>query len=115
MFSDSSINGCKIDLPTSHPSPTSSFQAAFLSTPQCVSDLLSEFPDVLQSDGFTASTPRHKVPHHILTNPGPPVFSKARRLDPAKLAIAKAEFSAMEKAGCIIRHNAGKLFCFYWI
>ena len=59
VFSDSSINGCKIDLPTSHPSPTSSFQAAFLSTPQCVSDLLSEFPDVLQSDGFTASTPRH--------------------------------------------------------
>ena len=59
VFSDSSVNGCKIDLSTSHPSPTSSFQAAFLSTPQCVSDLLSEFPDVLQSDGFTASTPRH--------------------------------------------------------
>ena len=106
VFSDSSINGCKIDLPTSHPSPTSFFQAAFLSTPQCVSDLLSEFPDVLQSDGFTASTPRHKVPHHILTNPGPTVVSKARRLDPAKLAIAKAEFSAMEKAGIIHRSTS---------
>ena len=93
MFSDSSVNGCKIDLSTSHPSSTSPFQAAFLSTPQCVSDLLKEFPDVLQSDGFTASPPRHKVRHHILTNPGLPTFSKACRLDPAKLAIAKAEFS----------------------
>ena len=59
VFSDSSVNGCKIDLPTSHLSSASPFQAAFLSTPQCVSDLLEEFPDVLQSDGFTASTPRH--------------------------------------------------------
>ena len=104
VFSDSSVNGCKIDLPTSNPSTTSPFQAAFLSTPQCVSDLLKEFPDVLQSDGFTASPPCHKVRHHILTNPGPPIFSKARRLDPAKLAAAKAEFSAMEMAG-IIRHS----------
>jgi len=68
-----------------------------------VSDLLKEFPDVLQSDGFTAAPPRHKVRHHILTKPGPPVFAKARRLDPAKLAVAKAEFSAMEKAGIIRR------------
>ena len=93
VFSDSSVNGCKINLSTSHPSSTSPFQAAFLSTPQCVSDLLKEFPDVLQSDGFTASPPRHKVRHHILTNPGGPAVSKACRLDPAKLAIAKAEFS----------------------
>ena len=71
-----------------------------------MSDLLKEFPDVLQSDGFTASPPRHKVRHHILTNPGPPIFSKARQLDPAKLAIAKAEFSAMEKAGIICRSTS---------
>ena len=66
-----------------------------------MSDLLQEFPDVLQSDGFTAAPPRHKIRHHILTKPGPPVYAKARRLDPAKLAVAKAEFSAMEKAEII--------------
>ena len=73
-------------------------QAAFLSTPKCMSELLEEFPDVLQSDGFTASPPRHKVRHHILTKPGLPIFAKACRLDHAKLAAAKAEFSAMEKS-----------------
>ena len=71
-----------------------------------MSDLLKEFPDLLQSDGFTASPPCHKVRHHILTNPVPPIFSKARRLDPAKLAAAKAEFSAMEKAGIIRRSTS---------
>ena len=76
-------------------------QAAFLSTPQCVLDLLKEFPDVLQSDGFTASPPGHKVCHHILTNPRPPIFAKASQLDPAKLALAKAEFSTMEKSGIV--------------
>ena len=81
-------------------------QAAFLSTPRCVSELLEEFPDVLQSDGFTASPPRHKVRHHILTNPGPPIFAKARRLDPVKLAAAKAEFSAMEKSGITRRSTS---------
>ena len=46
------------------------------------------------------------VRHHILTNPGPPVFAKPRRLDPEKLATAQAEFSAMEKAGIIRRSNS---------
>ncbi len=44
--------------------------------------------------------------HHLLTQPGPPVFAKARRLDPEKLASAKQEFSAMEKAGIIRRSNS---------
>ena len=44
--------------------------------------------------------------HHIITNPGPPVFAKLCRLDPKKLASAKAEFSAMEKAGIISRSNS---------
>ena len=71
-----------------------------------MSDLLQEFPDVLQSDGFTAAPPRHQVRHHILTKLGLPVFAKARRLDPAKLAVAKAEFSAMEKGGIIRRSTS---------
>ena len=70
VFSNSSSIGSRIDLSSSPVDSTTPMQAAFLSTPQCVSDLLEEFPDVLQSDGFTASPPRHKVRHHILTNPG---------------------------------------------
>ena len=70
------------------------------------SDLLQEFPDVLQSDGFTAAPPCHQVRHHILTKTGPPVFAKARRLYPAKLAVAKAEFSTMEKVGIIRRSTS---------
>ena len=93
-------------LPSEHQECLFLRQAAFLSTPKCVSELLGEFHDVLQSDGFTASPPRHKVRHHILTNPGPPIFAKARRLDPDKLAAAKAEFSAMEKSGIIRRSTS---------
>ena len=106
VFSNGSLNGSALELPSTPPPTASPLQAAFLSTPQCVSDLLQEFPDVLQSDGFTAAPPRHKIRHHILTKPGPPVFAKARRLDPAKLAVAKAEFSAMEKAGIIRRSTS---------
>ena len=62
-------------------------QAAFLSTPQWMSDLPQQLPDVLQSDGFTAVPLGHKINHHILTKSGQPVF--------AKLAFAKAEFSVM--------------------
>ena len=64
-----------------------------------MSDLLEEFPDVLQSDGFTASPPRHKVRHLILTNPGPPICAKACRLDPAKLALAKADSPPWKSLG----------------
>jgi len=106
VFSNSYSNGSKIVIPSSPTDATTPMQAAFLSTPKCVSELLEEFPDVLQTDGFTASPPRHKVRHHILTNPGPPIFAKARRLDPVKLAAAKAEFSAMEKSGIIRRSTS---------
>ena len=43
--------------------------------------------------------------HHITTT-GPPLTAKARRLSPDKLAAAKAEFAAMEKAGVIRRSNS---------
>ena len=82
---------------TSSPPPSSSHHANLLSAPKCISDLLSEFPDFLSSDGFTASPPCH----HLLTHPGPPVFAKPHSLDAHDLAVAKAEFSAMEKAGII--------------
>ena len=46
-----------------------------------------------------AFTPKHGVFHDLPTAPGPPVFAKARCLDPEKLASATAEFLKMEKAG----------------
>jgi hypothetical protein len=81
-------------------------RVALLSTPECIRELLSDFPDVLSSDGFTASPPSHEVRHHLLTQPGPPVFAKARRLDPDKLEIAKKEFESMEKAGIVRRSTS---------
>ena len=81
-------------------------RAALLSTPECIRELLSEFPDFLSSDGFTAFLPRHEVCHHLITQPGPPVFAKAWRLDPDKLEIAKKEFESMEKVGIIRRSTS---------
>ena len=36
----------------------------------------------------------------------PPVFSKSRRLDSGKLAVAKSEFATMEKAGIVRRSSS---------
>ena len=62
---------------------------------------VSWHPLILSSDGFTASPPHHQMCHHLFTHPGPPVFAKPPRLDPDKLAVAKADVSAMEKAAII--------------
>ena len=100
VFSSDSPTSPSIVLPTSPPI------AHLLCTPKCITDLLSECPDVASSDGFTVSKPCHGVTHHLLRQPGPPVFAKAQQSDPEKLASAKAEFSAMEKAGIIRRFNS---------
>ena len=106
VFSADSPTSPSIILPTSPDSTSAPLKANLLATPKCISDLLAKFPDVVSSDGFTASKPRHGVTHHLLMQPGPPVFAKARRLDPEKLASVKKEFSAMEKAGIIRRSNS---------
>ena len=100
VYSNSSPGSPAILL-TSSPPPSSFLQVSLLSTPKCDSDLLLEFPNVLSSDGFTASPPHCLVHHHLLTKPGPTVFAKSCPLDPDKLSSAKAEFSTMEKAGII--------------
>ena len=66
--------------------------------------LLARFPALLSPD-FSAPTMRHGVEHHLPTT-GPPVFARARRLDPTKLAVAKAEFSEMERMGIIRRSDS---------
>ena len=64
--------------------------------------LLDSFPDVL-TPSFTITEPKHGVKHHIPTS-GRPVQSRARKLDPEKLAIAKAELDKLCKLG--ICHRA---------
>lgn len=62
-------------------------------------------------------TTPHNVEHEILTK-GPPVFAKARRLSPEKLACAKAEFDYMMKKGICRPSNSPwasplHLLCYY--
>ena len=75
-----------------------------LSTADQFLKLLAEFPALTQPT-FSSSTTRHGVEHHIATT-GSPVYARARRLDPAKLNIAKAEFESMERLGIIRRSDS---------
>ena len=80
---------------------------AAVTPPTSFSALLSEFPEVTNRSNlnFAAPAAKHGVCHFITTD-GPPVTAKYRRLDPAKLAAAKAEFAAMEAAGIIRRSSS---------
>jgi hypothetical protein len=62
--------------------------------------LLQKHSSILRAGDVTPK-PTHGVEHHIHTSSHPPVFAKARRLDPQKLEIAKAEFKKLESAGII--------------
>ncbi|TWW74045.1 Retrovirus-related Pol polyprotein from transposon 297 [Takifugu flavidus] len=66
--------------------------------------LLTEFPALTQPT-FSSATAKHGVEHHIATT-GAPVHARARRLDPAKLSIARAEFETMERLGIIRRSKS---------
>ena len=68
------------------------------------SALLTEFPDIL-TPTFSNPTARHGVVHYIPTD-GPPIHSRARRLPPEKLAIARDEFRTMEEMGIIRRSTS---------
>jgi len=65
--------------------------------------LLAEFPELLVQQ-FTGSN-KHGVEHFIVTE-GPPVFAKARRLDPDKLKAAEEKFRDMEADGIVRRSNS---------
>ena len=69
-----------------------------------ISRLLQEFPEVLVPR-FDSGINKHGVEHHIVTH-GPPVHARARRLDAAKLAAAKEEFSKMEEMGIVRRSQS---------
>lgn len=60
--------------------------------------ILRDFPSLTQELDFTKSPVKHNILHHIHTH-GPLPVSRARRLDPARLKIAKDEFDYMMKIG----------------
>ncbi len=77
--------------------------------PECVPAdvklLLQKYSSILHT-GDVMPEPTHGVEHHSHTGSHPPVFAKARRLDPQKLEIAKAEFKKLESAGIIRRSKS---------
>ena len=89
---------------TARSSHQSSLYTALLAVPNPFHPLLAQFPELVGSD-FANLNPKHCVEHHVETS-GPPVFAKPRRLDAQKLAVAKAKFLKMEKAGIIRRSTS---------
>ncbi|GFN87804.1 transposon ty3-g Gag-Pol polyprotein [Plakobranchus ocellatus] len=66
--------------------------------------ILNGYPELLQPTFSTAEV-KHGVKHFIPTKDRP-VFARARRLAPDKLASAKKEFFEMEKMGIIQKSNS---------
>ena len=50
--------------------------------------------------GGCAKQKNELINYHVTTE-GPPVYTRARRLNPSKLAVARAEFSTMERLGIV--------------
>ena len=67
--------------------------------------LLEKYLTILRT-GDVVPKPTHGLEHYIHTGGHPPVFAKARRLEPAKLEIAKKEFQKLESAGIIRRSES---------
>ncbi|KAJ8416183.1 hypothetical protein AAFF_G00382050 [Aldrovandia affinis] len=86
-------------LPGSPSSTGTSKLSSALSSADMFQRLLMDFPD-LTTPTFSSAAVKHGVDHFIATT-GPPVHARARRLDPQKLAVAKAEFGSMERLGIV--------------
>ncbi|GBM45662.1 hypothetical protein AVEN_237904-1 [Araneus ventricosus] len=82
--------------------PISANESMYVATVQGDSPhvkLLLKFSDITKpSQSKPAFHVKHNTEYHIETR-GPPVFSKARRLDPEKLQEAKREFQYMGSQG----------------
>ena len=73
--------------------------------PPCPFQAMLKARPSLTTPTFRAAMPSHNVQLHIPTT-GPPLFAKARRLSPDKLAVAKQEFLAMEELGIVRRSDS---------
>ena len=72
--------------------------------PAAVAQLLLDFPGIVNpSKQLPAAV--HDVQHHIKTV-GPPLASRFRRLEGAKLQAARTEFDQMEKDGIVRRSTS---------
>ncbi len=69
-----------------------------------ISQLLQNHSALAQPLDFKQPT-LHSTKHHIVTT-GPPVFHRPRRLNPTKLAIAKAEFTKLLELGIVLRSSS---------
>ena len=78
--------------------PPTQLTAAVTTSDPTFLNLLREFPSLTQAS--PPPEPQHSVRHHIETT-GPPVFCRPRRLDPARLAVAKAEFQRLLSLGVV--------------
>ncbi len=76
---------------------------AVAATPQEFRGIFSEFQDVANQSGVMPPA-THDVVHHIVTE-GPLATARFRRLDPAKLMVAKRDFAKLE-AEDIIHHSS---------
>ena len=99
----------QLQLPTSCPPPPAQRATApppgqQSSAPTSVDQLLNIFPDVV-NPSKKLPTAVHDVKHYIKTV-GPPVASRFRRLEGAKLQAARAEFDQMERDGIIRRSTS---------
>jgi Reverse transcriptase (RNA-dependent DNA polymerase) len=103
--SPSALHGSTPSLQGGHPADALPLAVAALVLPD-YNLLLADFPEVVNAaKSLPAVT--HNVQHFIETE-GRPVASKYRRLDPERLAAARAEFDSMEKQG-IVRRSASNL------
>ncbi|KAJ8371613.1 hypothetical protein AAFF_G00306780 [Aldrovandia affinis] len=91
-------------LPGSPSSTGASKLSSALSSADMFQRLLMDFPD-LTTPTFSSAAVKHGVDHFIATT-GPPIHARARRLDPQKLAVAKAEFDSMERLGIVRRSSS---------
>ena len=66
--------------------------------------ILADFPSIT-TPCFSQPSPKHGVEHYVTTT-GPPLHSRARRLAPDKLQLAKEEFRKMEEMGIVRRSNS---------
>ncbi len=69
-----------------------------------VDRLLEDFPDVVNAGG-SLPVPIHDVQHHIKTA-GPPIASRFRRPEGAKLEAARKEFEVKEREGIVQRSTS---------